>query len=202
MAIKLGDVATSLPRRTMTIERPKGPLITPITAPQEQAGSIIDRLDRIIRLLQAAPEETMRQFRKSYLQGGRDAQSFCDTATAVIPAGGSLVPVLTFVVNDNFEGAILSMGLHTNPDTALSDIEWSLRVDNNLIHPGFDRRIFYSTELAANVPFEYELLQKRTIELLATNTSLLNITVDVRLSGYQSYLAEWKKWGNAPQSGI
>jgi hypothetical protein len=202
MAIRLGDVATTLPRRTMTIERPQGPLITPITAPIEQAGSVIDRLDRIIRLLQSMPEDNMRQFRKSYLAGGRDQQSFCDTATVLIPAFTTGTSVLKFVVNDNFEGAILSMGFHTNPDTALNDIAWSLRIDNNLIHPGFQDRVFYSTELASNVPFEYELLQKRTIEIIAANTSAVNVNVDVRISGYQAYMAEWKKWGNAPQSGI
>jgi hypothetical protein len=204
MTIRLGDVGARLPRRTMTIERPQGPLQVPITAPEQEQGDLLSRLDRIIKLLESAPEETMRQFRKGYMTGGRDQQHFCDTAAATIPGGAptALVTVLTFTVNDNFEGAIQSFGFNTTPVSALQDIKWSLRVDNNLIHPGFDRRIFYSEAIAQNVPFEYELLQRRTIEILATNTSAVDIDVDVRVSGYQAYMSEWKKWGTSPQSGI
>lgn len=202
----LNDYSAALPRRTFTHERPAGPLQTPIIPQREPADKglpeAVDRLDRMIKLLQNMPEAIQAQFRRSYLEGGRDQQAFCFTGTATILAGALLSPVLTFTVRDNFEGAIKSIGFNTNPGTSIQDILWSLRINNTLIHPGLDNTIFYSTEIARDVPFPYELLQNRTIEILASNTSLVDVDVDVRVSGYQSYMSEWKQWGSSPQSGL
>jgi hypothetical protein len=198
----LRDYSATLPRQVRTIERPKGPLQTPIVGPQVDK-TILDRLDRIVKLLQGMPEANVAMFRKSYLTGGRDQQAFCTTGTVPVPFA-VLVPtvVVTFVVKDNFEGAITSLGFNTTPGTSIQDIQWSLRINGTLIHPGLQNAIFYSTALANNVPFDYELLQKRTIEILAFNTSAAIINVDARISGYEAYMSEWKKWGTAPQSGL
>jgi hypothetical protein len=204
---RLNDYSATLPRQTVTIQRPAGPLVTPLVGPKESqqkgVAEVVDRLDRMIKVLQLMPEAIQAQFRKSYLESGRDQQAFCVTPSASVAlAGFATATVLSFTVRNNFEGAILSMGFNVTPITSLQDVKWYLKINGNLVHPGFDGVTFFSSEIARHVPFQYELLQNRTVSIVAQNTLVNPITVDARLSGYTAYLAEWKRWGDAPKSGL
>ena len=73
---------------------------------------------------------------------------------------------------------------------------------NEMIHPFFDKRIFEESSLTNLLPFEFELTQARTVELVATNTAGAPIVCTGILAGWVEFLALFKPYGSAPASGI
>jgi len=204
---RLGDYQPTLPNRIITTARgPQGPLQSPIRIP-DQKESAEQLLHRLTRLTEELPIKMARAFREVYTEEGRDAQDFVktnDTGTGVTSvAFGVESTIINFTVQQNFEGEMRAIGVSVSPPGNFSDIQWTLRINSTLRHPGFNSVVFAESTLATPLWFKSELLEGRKIELLAKNTAAAgSILVSAVLLGYTAYKADWKKWGTAPVSGI
>jgi len=194
---RLGDYTATLPFKTSSAEsKVLGPLQTPIKVPAAD-----DRLDRLIEEIRKLPVSIVHQFRESYLKGGRDQQGFVFTGVGTAIAAAATSTIISFSVQQDFEGALQKIGINvvTPPPT---NAAWSIRINGRILHPGFTNIAFSAGSLSEPLEFELELLQGRLYELIVTNNGGAAINVEAIILGYTSYMAEWKKWGNNPKSGI
>jgi hypothetical protein len=110
--------------------------------------------------------------------------------------------VLSFTVQPNFEGDMKAVAVNVVPPGSSSDIEWSIRINGNILAPGFTNIIIPEFMMGQQIPFRQELLQGRLIELIATNSGALAVDVEASITGYTAFMSTWKNWGKSPISGI
>lgn len=200
----LGDYAAALPNRVvMTREDgPRGPLTSPTVAPAA-ATDEISLLMQIRDLLSRMPVSLSDEFRTRFIVQPRESVSFIVPGTNLaLPADGQPYAIAAFQMNQGFTGFLTHVGVNVSPSGGFPGITWQIRVNNN-IHPNFANRVFSASTIATPIPFAFELVQSRTVQLVAIN-AIGGGAVDVAgvLVGWTEFMADYKRYGAAPQSGI
>ncbi len=202
---RVGDYPPHLPSRTINQPMVKGPLNTPIIpGPGVRPQTTDELLAQILAAIKALPDEIARSFRHYYIGGGRDRQDFIvqSQGQITVPNTGVLTSIVSFTNQDNFEGALEYIGLNVGGGN-FANILWYIRINGTTFHPGLNAYTADSNTLSAMIPFKQELLQLRKIEIMASQTAVAaGITVEAVMKGYTSYMADWKNWGKAPESGV
>jgi hypothetical protein len=198
----LGDYVATLPNQVI---RTKGDSQGgPVTSPTVQAPAATDttsQLQQIVALLQRLPVALSNEFRTRFIMPPRESVSF------IVPGENIAVPktvptvIAAFQMNANFSGFLTHIGVNVNPVGAFSSVAFQLRVNGN-IHPNFSNLIFAAPTLQTPLPFPFELIQQRTVQLEAINNSGGTLDISAVLIGWTEFMASYKPYGSAPQSGI
>lgn len=151
----------------------------------------------------AFAEAMVREFRKQLLLPARDASFFVaqNASGSTTVAAGALVIVASFRLSERYAGGLLGVGVNVVAPGSFSSIAWTLR-SQGFVHPGFQNLVFTESTMQVPLPFKMELLNGRSIELLAKNNAAVGVDVAGMLLGYQEELTTWKQWGSTPASGV
>ena len=199
----LGDYIETLPNQVLSTQGAKG-IQGPTTSPTVEAPPATDtasQLQQIVALLQRLPQSLSDEFRMRFIIQPRESVAF------IVPGENIAVPVTTptiiasFQLSARFTGFLTGVGVNVHPAGEFPNIQFQLRVGNN-IHPNFSNRVFAVSTLATPIPFALELIQGRTVNLVAINNGPGTVDVSGILIGWTEFMASYKRYGSAPQSGI
>lgn len=207
----LGDYPADLPYRVLSTKGgagQQGGAIDggwgPVTAPVE-SGEDCDTelcwLKKISRQLEHLPERLALTWRTRFVVCPREAVSFIALSGTVSVPAGTAVAVVNQVVQPRFSGFVTRVGISVLAPASFPDVTWQLRI-NGAVHPEFANRIFSAGNLNTPDDFVFELIQGRTVQLVAINTSGLAIDVQGKLVGWTEFLTDDKTYGGSPSSGI
>lgn len=206
-----GDYPAVLPYRVLStkggagqqggaLDQAWGPVTAP-TIPGEDPDSQLGLLRDIADYLRRLPEAMLLALRTQLVLTPREAVSFIAlSGTVSIPAGAA-VAVVSQAIQPRFAGFITKVGVSVLPTGSFPDITWQLRV-NGAIHPEFSNRIFSASTLGDPDDFVLELVQGRTVQLVAMNTSGVAIDVQGKLVGWTEFLTDNKPYGSSSMAGI
>lgn len=196
----LGDYPANLPYRVILTKG--GQAFGQTVAPIEQEEETCTLLD-ICKLLKAMPWMMVMEARKQLMLPGRDAQYFIKQSVGAItvPTSGAVTQVVEYSSTEKFGGALLGVGAQVITLGAADSISWTLRV-NGQVHPDFAGVVLNTPTTQMPLQFKMELVQGRTIELIAQSSNAAPVLVTGYLLGFTEFLTESKEWGTSPSSGI
>jgi hypothetical protein len=198
----LGDYPADLPNRVFITKgvAEAGPIDTPVISPAT-GTSDIDLLTQIRDLLVRLPAAMSDEWRTKFVMLPREALSFIAPAGPVsVPAGASIA-VVSQIVNQNFTGFLTHVGVNVLGAGGFADVNWQIRV-NGSIHPLFTNDFFAASTLATPLPFSLELVQNRTVQLVASNNGAVAHDVVGVLVGWTEFLAQGKRYGATPSTNV
>ena len=198
----LGDYIQELPNRTVITKGPnvfEGPLSAPVVA-VENFQTWQDWLGAILEELRRLPERMSLEWRTSFPMQPRESISFINPSLDITVAAGTAVAIVSQTIEERFTGFLTEVGVNVFGGS-FADITWQLRVDG-AVHPEFADRIFNQNHVQDPLAFVFELTQARTVELVAINTSLVDIDVQGILIGWTEFMSTFKSYGSSPQSGV
>ena len=199
----LGDYIETLPNQVIMTTGAKG-VQGPTTSPTIPPTAPTDNnslLQQIVALLQRMPVALSDEFRTRFIVQPREAVAFA------VPGENIAVPpmvptiIASFKLADKFTGFLTHIGVNVDPSGEFPNISFQLRVNNN-IHPNFSNQIFAASTLSTPIPFALELVQSRTVSLVAINSGPGTTDVSALLVGWTEFMAAYKTYGSSPQSGI
>lgn len=152
---------------------------------------------------QSLVREMVRQFRTQMLLPSRDQSSFIATTPTgyVNIAAGAITTVASFRLSERYSGGLLQVGVNVAPPGSFGSVKWSIR-SQGFIHSGYQNLVFVANTLATPLRFQMEILNGRSIDLVAQNAGDIGVDVAGVLIGYQEELTEWKHFGSQPASGV
>jgi hypothetical protein len=205
-ATPLGDYSAELPHRVLYTkggagqEGGLGPLSSPVIEGPE-ADTELSYLRQIRDLLYRLPFALSSEWRTKFIMPPRESISFLTSAYWVNVAAGAAVVVASQTVQQNYTGFIQGVGVGCNPFGSLTDIIWQIRV-NGSVHPEFSNRVFAVNTMSVPLPFNFEMLQSRTYDLVAINNGVALITCAGILTGWTEAMSDYKMYGSSPATGI
>lgn len=207
----LGDYPAALPHRVLATKGSAGQEggaidggLGPVTAPVirgEREMTALDYLREIRDLLRRLPQSMSLEFRTKFPMVPREAISFVATSGSVALPAGTAVAVVSQTVNERFSGFVTRVGVNVVPAGSFGSVLWQIRVNGN-IHPSFFNRVFSTSTLNDPDDFIFEIIQSRTVELVAINTGAVPLTVQGKLVGWTEFLTDNKSYGGQPASGV
>jgi len=178
----------------------RGPMSSPvIEGPKPEDSNSL--LKQIRDLLQRMPGALSLEARTAFSIAPREAISFISPSIFVNVGPAAAVAVATQTVQERFTGYLTAVGIGTAPVGALPNITWQIRIDG-AIHPEFSNRLFAVNNLATPIPFQFELTQARTVQLVAINGGGAIVTCAGVLVGWTEYMSTYKPYGSSPATGI
>lgn len=205
-ATPLGDYPAELPHRVLYTkggagqEGGLGPLSSPVIEGPE-ADTELSYLRQIRDLLYRLPFALSSEWRRKFIMPPRESISFLTSAYWVNVAPAAAVVVASQTVQQLYTGFIRRIGVGCNPPGGLVNIIWQVRV-NGSVHPEFSNRVFAANSLAVPLPFDFEMLQSRTYELVAINNGAALLTCAGIMGGWTEAMSDYKDYGSSPATGI
>ena len=199
----LGEYIQQLPYRTLVTKGPaqvEGPLSVPVIESPENIQGTDDFLYEILDSLRTLPQRMALELRTRFPVQPRESISFVASSGDVTVAAGTASAIVSQTVQERFGGFLTHVGVNVVPG-AFSDITWQVRV-NGAVHPEFSGELFTQNNIPEPYPFLFELMQARTVELVAINSSGVDIDVQGVLLGWTEFLSSFKPYGSSPQSGV
>lgn len=202
----LGDYPAELPHRVLYTKGGagqvggRGPLSSPvIEGPKDDTE--LSYLRQIRDLLYRLPSAMSNEWRTKFIMPPRESISFVTSAYWIdVPAGNAVI-VASQTVQQNYTGFIQHVGVGCNPTGGLTDIIWQIRV-NGSIHPEFSNRVFAANTMGNPLPFNFEMMQSRTYDLVAINGGAALISCAGILVGWTEVMSDYKSYGSSPATGI
>lgn len=177
-----------------------GPVTAP-TVPGEEPDDSLRLLHDISEYLRRLPEAMLAALRTQLVLTPREAVSFIAMSGTVSVGAGAAVAVVSQAIQPRFAGFLTKVGVNVLPTGSFPDITWQIRV-NGAIHPEFSNRIYSSGNLNTPDDFALELVQGRTVQLVAINTSPVAVDVQGKLVGWTEFLTDNKSYGGSSMAGI
>lgn len=203
----LGDYQSELHHRVLETkggagqQGGRGPLSYPVIPKPGDDTDLLAILREIRDLLKRMPQALSLEFRTRFIVPPRESISFIAPSPATNIGVGAAVAVVTQVIPERFTGYLTHVGVSTNPVGAAANITWQIRV-NGSIHPEFSNRVFAGNNLATPIPFNMELTQARTVQLVAINTGGAILSCAGVLAGWTEFMSDYKPYGSSPATGI
>src|SRR5208282_4772751 len=94
--------------------------------------------------------------------------------------------IAAFQVNNSFGGFLTNVGVNVKPAGEFPNVVFQIKVGKT-IHPNFSNRIFSVSTLATPIPFALELIQNRTVQLIAINYGVGTVDVSGVLVGWTEF---------------
>jgi hypothetical protein len=199
----LGDYLAPLPNQIIATrgDTAQGPLTSPTVAPASQCTDTVSCLQQILAMLQRMPVAFSQEFRTRFIIQPRESVAFVVPGETTSVSAGAAQAIASFKMNENFTGFLTAIGVNVTPISSIANVAWQLRVNGN-VHPNFNNQIFAASTLATPLPFAFELIQNRTVQLVAINKSGGPLDISGVLVGWTEFMASYKSYGGSPQSGI
>lgn len=201
----LGDYVSSLPNRILTTGpgTPLGPISSPTVLPPQASNDPTATLAEIRDLLRNMPFALSTEFRTRFILHPRESMSFIVPGEVnPLPAGpGAAVAVAQFQMNEQFTGFLEYVGVNVIPAGAFTNVTWQIRINGN-IHPNFNNRVFNASTISTPLAFPLELVQSRTVQLVAVNNGGVPLDVQGVLVGFTEILTDAKRYGSTPAAGV
>jgi hypothetical protein len=177
-----------------------GPVTAPVL-PGEQPETELSLLREIRDLLLHLPEATLLTMRTQLVLAPREAVSFIALSGTVNIVPGAAAVVVTQAIPPRSAGFLTKVGVNVLGAGNFPDISWQIR-QGGTVHNEFSNRIYSAANLNTPDDFILELVQGRTLELIATNAGGVPIDVQGKLVGWMEFLTDNKPYGGASMSGI
>jgi len=202
----LGEYIQDLPHRVLQTTGgagqtgARGPMTAPVI-PGPRADTVLSVLQDIRALLDRLPEAMSLEWRTKFIMTPREAIAFIAASNSVLVPAGTAVAVVSQTTQERYTGFLTHVGVGVSPVGGFSDVIWQIRV-NGAVHPEFANRQFFAPTLATPLPFPFELTQSRTLQLVAINTSAVDLECQGVLCGWTEYMGNFKMYGASPATGI
>jgi hypothetical protein len=181
---------------------PLGPQAYPADPAEPYDDSLMELLWKIHDLLDNLPQRMSLEWRTKFYMEPREIVPFvASNPFTSLAVGAPPTAVVTQLVDERYSGYLSEVAVATAAPGTLSDISWQIRV-NGMVHPKFSGVVFETQSLTERIPFKFELVQARTVQLVATNTGAAPVNVTGALFGWSEFLALYKPYGADPASGI
>lgn len=202
----LGEYIQDLPHRVLQTtggagqSGGRGPMSSPVI-PGPRTDTVLSVLQDLRALLERLPETLSLEWRTKFIMTPREAISFIAPSNSVLVPAGTAVAVVSQTTQERYTGFLTHVGVGVQPVGSFSDVIWQIRV-NGAVHPEFSNRVFFAPTLSTPLPFPFELTQSRTIQLVAINTSAVDLECQGLLVGWTEYMGNFKMYGASPSTGI